>query len=302
VWQRERLQGEELERELSFWRKELNGAPRVLELNVARGQRQGQNNRGATERLSISQELTREIKETSRREGVTLFMFLLTSFYVLLHYYSKREDIVVGVDVANRNQGGTEGLIGLFVNQIMMRADLSGKPNFQELLARVSTMTLRVYAHQDLPFDKLVDSLKLERQLGRNPLFQVMFGLQNLPRWSKDLPGLALTPLRVDTETTIFDLSLYMAEMDQRFIGWMRYSTDLFTSEIVNRMVGQYQAILQKVVAEPAVTLQALHDLLAASDQKLQLSKQSESRETSHRMLATVRPQPIKGVLIPEIQ
>ena len=302
VWQRERMNGGELERELAFWSEELKDSPRVLELNVARGPRRGQNNRGATERLSLSQELTRQIKETSRREGVTLFMFLLTAFYVLLHYYSKREDIVVGVDVANRNHGGTEDIVGLFVNQVVMRADLSGQPGFQDLLARVSAMTLRVYAHQDLPFDKLVDSLKLERRLGRNPLFQVMFGLQNLPRWSKEMPGLTLTPLRAETETTIFDLSLYMAETDRKLIGWMRYSTDLFTSEIVNRMIEHYQTILEKVVAEPAITLQALHDSLAESDQQLQTSKQTESRETLHRMLTTMRPQPVKGVVIPVIQ
>lgn len=297
VWQRERMQGEQFERELDFWRAELKGSPESLELTVAEGPRRGQNNRGATERLTIAGELTSEIKETSRREGVTLFMFLLTAFYVLLHYYSKRDDIVVGVDVANRNHSGTESVIGLFVNQVVMRADLSGNPNFQDLLARVSAMTLRVYAHQDFPFDKLVDGLKLERQLGRNPLFQVMFGLQNLPNWSKELPGLSLTPLHIETETTIFDLSLYMAETDQKLIGWMRYSTDLFTPETIRQMIDRYQAILQRVVAEPAVALQTLNDLLADADHQLQLSKQSENRKASHRMLATVRPQPIKGVL-----
>ena len=297
AWQRERMQGEGFEREMDFWRAELKDAPDVLELTVAQGPRRGQNNRGATERLSLSEQTTKEIKETSRREGVTLFMFLLTAFYVLLHYYSKREDIVVGVDVANRNQSDTEGLIGLFVNQVVMRADLSGQPNFRELLARVSAMTLRVYAHQDFPFDKLVDSLKLERQLGRNPLFQVMFGLQNLPRLSKELPGLTLTSVRMETDTTIFDLSLYMAETDQKLVGWMRYSTDLFTFKTIERMIEHYEKIVQKVVTDPSVTLQALHDLLAADDQQLQLSRQTESRQTMHKMLATVRPQPIKGVL-----
>lgn len=297
AWQRERMQGEAFEREMDFWRDELKGSPDVLELTAAHGPRRGQNNRGATERMSLSEEMTKEIKQASRREGVTLFMYLLTAFYVLLHYYSKREDLAVGVDVANRNQSGTEGLIGLFVNQVVMRADLSGSPNFQDLLARVSAMTLRVYAHQDFPFDKLVDGLKLERQLGRNPLFQVMFGLQNLPHWSKEMPGLTLTPLRAETETTIFDLSLYMAETDQRFVGWMRYSTDLFASETIKRMIDHYQTIVRRVVAEPSVTLQALHDVMAEADQQLQMTKQTESRQTLHKMLATVRPQPIKGVL-----
>ncbi len=297
AWQRAQMNGDGFERELDFWRGELKGAPEVLQLNVARGARRGQNNRGATERLVIGEETAKQIKETTRREGVTLFMFLLTAFYVLLHYHSKREDIVVGVDVANRSHTATEGLIGLFVNQVVMRADLSGKPNFRELLARVSAMTLRVYAHQDFPFDKLVDSLKVDRQLGRNPLFQVMFGLQNLPRWTQELPGLTLTPLRMESDTTIFDLSLYMAETEQQLVGWMRYSTDLFTSDTIERMIDQYQTVVRQVVADPAVTLETLHDVLAADDQQRQLSKQSENRQAVHKMLATVRPQPIKGVL-----
>lgn len=297
AWQRTQRDGDGFERELDFWRGELKGAPQVLELNVARGARRGQNNRGATERLVIAEETAKQIKETTRREGVTLFMFLLTAFYVLLHYHSKREDIVVGVDVANRSHAATEGLIGLFVNQVVMRGDLSGKPNFRELLARVSAMTLRVYAHQDFPFDKLVDSLKVDRHLGRNPLFQVMFGLQNLPRWTQELPGLTLTPLRMDSDTTIFDLSLYMAETEQKLVGWMRYSTDLFTAGTIERMIDQYQTIVRQVVADPAVTLETLHDLLAADDQQRQLSKQSENRQALHKMLATVRPQPIEGVL-----
>ncbi len=302
VWQRNRMAGDKLERELAYWREELRGAPAALDLSAGREPRSVRSNQGATERMKVSPELTREINKMIAREEVTLFMFLLTAFDVLLHYHSKQEDIVVGVDVANRDRREIEGLIGLFVNQVVIRTDLSENPTFQELLVRVRETTLRVYAHQDLPFDKVVDSLKLERQLGRNPIFQVMFGLQNLPRWSRQLPGLTVIPLHVETPTTIFDLSLYMAEAEQNLIGWMRYSSDLFTPEVIKRMVDGYQTILEAVIAQPSITLETLCEVLSERDKQLQVNRQTENKEMSRRMLGTVKPQAIRAGLMGEMQ
>jgi amino acid adenylation domain-containing protein len=302
VWQRDRLVGDKLEDEMAYWREELKGVPLVLDLSAGREPRRVRSNSGAIERMSVNPRVTREIKTMITREDVTLFMFLLTAFSVLMHYHSKQEDIVVGVDVANRDRSEIEGLIGLFVNQVVMRTDLSGKPTFQDLLVRLRAMTLRVYAHQDFPFDKLVDGLKVERQLGRNPIFQVMFGLQNLPRWSRQLPGLTVTPLHVETPTTIFDLSLYMTDAGENLIGSMRYSTDLFTPEAIKGMVDGYQTILKAVTAQPSITLERLCEMLLERDKQLQVNRQTANRELSRRMLGTVKPQAITASRMGEMQ
>ena len=192
VWQRGWLQGEELERQLAYWREQLGGELPRLELPTDRERPAVPSYRGAQLGFRLSPEVSAGLKELSRREGVTLFMTLLAAFQTLLHRYSGQEDIVVGSPVAGRNYRETEGLIGFFVNTLALRTDLSGEPTFVELLQRVKEVCLGAYAHQDVPFEKLVEELQPERDLSRSPLFQVMFGLQNVPQTAARLGELEL--------------------------------------------------------------------------------------------------------------
>ena len=181
VWQREWLQGDVVESQLSYWKEELKELP-IFNLPTDHPRPVKQSFRGARQPLSMPKSLTTAVNELSRREGVTQFITLLAVFYVLLYRYSGQDDVVVGSPIANRNGPGVEGLIGFFVNTLVLRSDCSGEPSFREFLFRVRDVCLAAYAHQDLPFEKLVEELRPERDLSRNPLFQVMFVLQNTPR------------------------------------------------------------------------------------------------------------------------
>ncbi|MEC4811931.1 MAG: AMP-binding protein [Scytonema sp. PMC 1069.18] len=197
----------------------------------------------------------------SQEEGVTLFMTLLTAFQILLYRYTQQEDIAVGVPIANRNRSEIEGLIGFFVNSLVLRTDLSGNPNFRELLSRVKEVALAAYAHQDLPFEKLVEELHPERNLNQNPLFQVAFALQNAPMSALELPRLTLTPWQFDTKTTRFDLEFHLWEQESNnglwvdnsggISGFVIYSTDLFDNATITRMLEHFQILLEGIVANP---------------------------------------------------
>ena len=207
IWQRQWLQGETLETQFAYWKKQLAGAPPVLELPADRPRPAVQIYRGAKQSVFLSQTLSKAIKKLSRQEGVTLFMTLLAAFKVLLYRYTGQEDIVVGSPIANRNQTDIEDLIGFFVNTLVLRTDLSSDPTFQQLLNRVREVALDAYAHQDLPFEKLVEELQPERNLSHNPLFQVLFILQNAPMPSIELPDLTISPVKIDSKTAKFDLT-----------------------------------------------------------------------------------------------
>ena len=191
IWQREWLKGEVLEEQLGYWKKQLSGVP-TLEMPTDHARPAVASQRGGSVRFRLSTELSEGLRKLSRAEGVTLFMTLLAGFQVLLHRYTGQEEIVVGTDVANRNQGGVEGLIGFFVNQLVLRTSVRGEETVREVLKRVREVTLGAYAHQDLPFEKLVEELAPERDLGRTPLFQVKFILQNAPTEELKLPGVSL--------------------------------------------------------------------------------------------------------------
>jgi hypothetical protein len=204
VWQRDWMQGEVLERQLGYWRQRLSGlAP--LELPTDRPRPPVRSVRGAAHRFVLPAELRDSLNSLSRREGATLFMTLLAAFQVLLARYSGQEDIAVGTPIANRNRTEIEGLIGFFVNTLVMRADLSGDPSFTELLAQVRETALGSYAHQDLPFERLVEELRPERDLSRTPLFQVMFAFQNAPAAPVELPGVKVAPLGTEQRVSKFD-------------------------------------------------------------------------------------------------
>ncbi|HKN84017.1 MAG TPA: amino acid adenylation domain-containing protein, partial [Pyrinomonadaceae bacterium] len=251
VWQRDWLQGERLEEQLSYWRAQLADAPPLLELPTDRPRQPVQSYRGAHEHLLLSESLSRSLKELSRREGATLFMTLLAAFSTLLYRYSGQRDILVGTPIANRNRAETESLIGFFVNTLILRTRLSEQMTFRELLAQVRETALEAYAHQDLPFEKLVEELQPERTLSHSPVFQVMLDLQNAPMHDLELQGLRLTPRPFDSRTAKFDLILTVGEMDGRLSGQLEYSTDLFDAATVRRMARHLEHLFEAAVSNP---------------------------------------------------
>lgn len=250
-WQREWLQGSVLEEQLSYWKNNLAGAPPELKLPTDHPRPPQGSFQGARLPLNLSQKLSRSLSEFSQREGVTLFMTMLAAFQNLLYRYTGQEDIVVGTPIAGRNQVEIEGLIGFFVNTLALRTDCSGNPTFRQLLGRVKEVTLGAYAHQDLPFEKLVEELNPERNISQSPVFQVMFGLQNAPRETLTLPGLTITGVPISNATSKFDLTLLLTETATGLLCAFEYSTDLFEEETIVRMFGNYETLLEGIVASP---------------------------------------------------
>ncbi|HTG36400.1 MAG TPA: condensation domain-containing protein, partial [Thermoanaerobaculia bacterium] len=252
AWQRARLSGEALERELGFWRQRLDGAPAVLELPLDRPRPAVRSARGGSVPLRLSPELGRSLVELSRRSGATPFMTLLAGLDVLLGRYSGQEDLTVGTPVAGRTRLETEGLIGFFVNTLALRVNLSGAPGFAELLPRVRERALEAHAHQEVPFERLVEDLASERSLSHSPLFQVMFALQNAPRETLELPRLVLQPFSSAQRSAKFDLTLALSEVaDQGFAGAFEYDAALFDPATIERLAGHFQRILEEVLAHP---------------------------------------------------
>jgi len=252
VWQSEWLQGEVLETQLGYWRRKLEGAAPVLELPADRPRPPARTFRSATCSLLLTAELSEAVRAFSRRKGATPFMTLLAAFKVLLSRYTGQEDIVVGTPIAGRSRAETRGLIGFFLNTLVLRTDLSGDPSFDEALERVRETTVGAYAHEDLPFETLLAELQTERDLSRTPLFQVFFNMLNLPGGEVDLPGLEvefLTPPEVGAK---FDLTLYVREPEGRFDFEAVYNADLFNPERMAQLLEQLAHLLAQAVAEPS--------------------------------------------------
>ena len=269
VWQREWLQGTVLNSQISYWKKQLADLP-ILNLSTDRSRPLRQSFRGARLSITLPESLTAAINELSNECGVTPFMTLLAAFQLLLYRYTGEEDIVVGSPIANRVRPELEPLIGFLVNTLVLRTDLSGNPTFRELLSRVRAVCVDAQEHQDLPFEKLVQELQPERDQSRNPLFQVMFALQNAIRGISALEGMQIEPIEFETGRSLFDLSLYLRERDGKFIGHVEYSTDLFDSSTIQRMTGHLQTLLKAVVTDrdqgistlPLLTEAERHQLL----------------------------------------
>src|SRR5262245_11294765 len=250
VWQRNWLQEEVLKPQLSYWKSQLYGMP-VLQLPTDRPRPAVQSHRGAKQSFVFSTPLFDQLKSLSRKEEVTLFMTLLAAFQILIHRYTRQEDIAVGSPVAGRNQPEIENLIGFFVNTLLLRTDLSDNPTFRDLLARVRGVALGAYDHQDVPFEKLVEELQPERTLSRSPLFQVMFAFHNAPSSALKLEGLTLSPLNIDSETAKFDLLLSMQDGAERLRGLIEYNTDLFDASTIARLLRHFEVLLKGIVANP---------------------------------------------------
>lgn len=249
-WQRQWLQGDRLVAQLAYWQQQLTSPLPTLSLPVDRPRPSVQTFRGATYVFKIPLDLTQALNRLSQQEGVTLFMTLLAAFQVLLHRYTNQTDILVGSPIANRNHYALENLIGFFINTLVLRSDLTGNPPFSALLKQVKKITLGAYAHQDLPFEKLLDELNLERDLSRTPLFEVMFVLQNTPPVDVDihLPNLVISPIDISSQTSQFDLTLSMTETAAGMTGVVEYNSDLFDAATIQRMMSHFHTLLSGIV------------------------------------------------------
>jgi amino acid adenylation domain-containing protein len=250
-WQRNWMDGEVLERQLAFWKKNLEGAPDTLELPTDHPRPAAVSYRGAVERVLFPKSLAKKLSNLSRAEDATLYMTMLAAYQTLLFRYTGQEDIVVGSPIANRTRSDIEELIGFFVNTMVMRTDVSGNPTFRDLLHRVRDFSLGAYTNQDVPFEKLVEVLRPDRYLGRLPLFQVWFALQNAPRTSFRLPGLELTSMDAHTGTSKFDLGLFVADKPEGLLCTVEYSTDLFDAATIQRLLAHYHVLLESIAANP---------------------------------------------------
>jgi non-ribosomal peptide synthetase component F len=236
--------------------------------------------------------MSQELVALSRREGVTLFMMLLAGFQALLARCTGQEDILVGTDVANRRQVETEQLIGFFINLLPLRTDLSGDPTFRELLGRVREVALGAYAHQDLPFEKLVEELRLERSSSHNPLVQVLFVMQNTPRKALTLPGLQISPFGMRLERSKFDLAVFMVETEQGLVAHWVYSTDLFDGSTIARLAAQYETLLSSILQQPESRLTRLEFLPEEEKQQRNLGKM-QRKQSNLKRLHTIHPKAV---------
>ncbi|GAA6624132.1 amino acid adenylation domain-containing protein [Scytonema sp. NUACC26] len=264
-WQHQWLQSERIQPLLEYWKQQLGGDLPVLNLPTDRPRLPVQTFNGAQARLALPQALTQELKKLSHQEGVTLFMTLLAAFKTLLYRYTGQIDILVGSPIASRNRAEIESLIGFFVNVLVLRSKLDGKLSFRELLFRVKSTALEAYVHQDLPFGKLVEELQPERDLSYNPLFQVMFVLQNMPLPTPKLSNISIVGQESYSGTAKFDLTLFMEDSEQGLVATGEYNTDLFNADTITRMLGHFQTMLEGIIANPNNAIVDL-PLLTASE------------------------------------
>jgi acyl carrier protein len=267
-WQRRRLSGPTLEGQLDFWRRELAGAPALLDLPTDRPRPPVQSNRGAVIWLTLPAAAAAAVHTLAQQEGATPFMVLLAAFQALLRRYSGSDDVVVGSPVANRSRPEIEGLIGFFANTQIFRQRFRGGDSFRAVLGRVRAASLASHQHQELPFELLVDALGVPRSLAHNPVFQVMLSLQNAPAGELRVPGLTFSPVEAPRTTAKFDLSLSLVEADQGFVGTLEYATDLFQSSTVQRFLLHFGNLLVAAAAAPEADLSELC-LMDAAEERL---------------------------------
>jgi amino acid adenylation domain-containing protein len=293
VWQRQWLQGSVLEEQLDFWVQKLKTAPAVLQLPTDRPRPAVQTFRGKIEGIKLSLELTRALREMCRREGVTLYMIFLSAFKTLLFRYSDQADIVVSGGVAHRNRSELENLIGCFINILLFRTDLSGDPSFLELLRRVQRVTLDVYAHQDVPFEKIVAALQPTRDLSFNPLTQVMLVLHNSARPVSQFSGLTLRPIGTpEKQVAQYDLLLHIYDRPNEptvgLHGILEYNTDLFEVATARRLLGNLTALLEDAVAHPARPISQL-SVLTAEERRLVVHEWNKTTRPFERELCVAQ-------------
>jgi acyl transferase domain-containing protein len=286
-WQRSHLQGERLASLLDYWQQQLQGATPVLKLPVDHPRPEVQTLRGAHKSFNLPRDLSESLRLLSRSEGTTLFMTLFAAFQTLLFRYSQQEDFCVGVPIAGRSLKETEGLIGCFINNLVLRARVSRELRFRELLAKTREATLGAFAHQDLPFAKVVEAVQPERSLSHSPLFQVIFDFRSTPReQSQDLPELSLSTIGSEMGTAKLDLVLDIWDAGEAIVGSMEYNTDLFDDSTIEQMLSRFEVLLSSIVQQPDARLSAL---------SLQTESEKQDEELSSRKrLLSIKPKPIQ--------
>jgi hypothetical protein len=287
--QRERLRGAVLEEQLAWWRERLAGAPEVVEMPPDRPRPAARRFRGGLRTRRLPLELSEQVARLCRERSVTPFMALLAAFEVLLQDRSGQTDLIVGIDIANRNPPETEALLGFFVNQLVFRVDAGGDPAWSDLLERVRETAAGAFAHQDVPFERLVEELRPQRSLARNPLFQVMFGLYNVPEAAAALSGLEIAPFEIEGEAAVFDLSLYLSETPDGFHAMLRYDVDLYDEATMDRLLDDFEAVVRRVVEAPGERLSVLTEHLAAERRRRLEAGREDLQKARLRTLKTAR-------------
>ncbi|HTG34802.1 MAG TPA: amino acid adenylation domain-containing protein [Thermoanaerobaculia bacterium] len=287
AWQQGWLQGGELAAQLDYWRRQLAGAPPTLDLPTDFQRPPLASSAGDLRSRLLPPELLEGLRDLSRRERSSLYMTLLAAWYVLLLSLTGREDLVVGTSVAARERVELEGMIGFFINVLALRTSLAGDPPFAEVLRRVRDTALEGYLHQAVPFDRLLEELQAGRDRGRNPLFQVAFTFENVPGRRGRLGDLALEPLEMRFNTSVFDLALLMEETDQGLWSGMRYMTTLFRPATVDHWLAQLEALLARVVEDPSARVGQLLEFLAGEERRRKREQEATLAEASLRKLKT---------------
>src|ERR1051326_1295259 len=285
AWQAEWLGSQDAARQLNYWKNQISGAPPLLDLPAKRLRPQVQTFRGARHWLKIPPKTTEELKDLCRNERVTLFMALLAVLQILLNRYTGQEDILVGTPVAGRNRKELENLIGYFLNTLVLRSKISGDPTFRDVLQVARGTTLEALAHQDLPLEKLIDALGLERNQSYTPLFQVLLVLQNTPMPDLKLGGCRVSGWEIDNGTSKFDLTISLTETPDGLSGWIEYATDLFDSDRIVRLDGHFQRLIEQIVANPNVRLSQLCLLTAGEISQFEQWNRTEADYPADRCI-----------------
>lgn len=286
AWQRGSMQSERLESQLSYWQKQLADLPSPLELPADRPRPTSPTFSGATQFFTLPKKPLNLLRELSRQEGATLFMTLLAAFKVLLYYYTGHEDVVVGTNIANRTRRETQSLIGCFFNCLVLRSDLSGSPSFRELLQRVRQVAIEAYANQDLPFEKLVETIRPERHSSRTPLFQVLFLLENTPTSDLTLTGLRLESVPIDLHVSTFDVALLLWEKEDELTGTLEYSTELFDAITITRLIEHFVTLLEAIGDNPDHDIKSLASF-RVEDAQLLMDAFNEGLEDESSMVSS---------------
>jgi amino acid adenylation domain-containing protein len=293
AWQRAYLQGGLLEQQLDYWREHLKGAPRLLELPADRPRPDVRTFLGAHEAIPLAAEVASAAKEFSQKEGATLFMVLFAAYNALLSRYSGEQHIVLGTDIANRTTPETERMIGFFINLLPLHTDISGDPTFRELVSRVREAALGAYAHQEIPFDKLVEDLRPERSLSHNPIVQALFVMQNTPPQRRELAEVQMRGLPVPITRSKFDVAVFIRESPAgAFQDWV-YSTELFDRGTIIRMATGFETILRNALSHPERRISELQIHSAQEKQRLETEKQ-ERKHAQRKKLGTAQPKSIQ--------
>jgi non-ribosomal peptide synthetase component F len=292
VWQRSLLRGEFLEGQLGYWREHLRGAPPLLQLPSDRARPANRKFHGAYEPIVLPGDVWQSVQSFSQKQGVTPFMTLLAGFKALLARYSGQDHIVLGTDIANRTTAETEKLIGFFINLLPLHTDLSGDPSFNELTSRVREVALGAYAHQDIPFDKLVEDLRPERSSSHNPIVQALFVMQNIPRQPQSLPNLEMAPFPMPITRSKFDVAVFISDAGSEAVEHWLYSTELFERGTVLRMASHFENLLRRALSAPETRLSSL-EILSDDEVRQREQEAAERKQSQRKKLMSAAPKPV---------